>query len=664
MNSIWFQNQNTVKERSNFMDFLHKLTRRKFISADTVESTQLARCLNTFDLTALGIGSTLGAGIYVVAGQVAKQTAGPSVVLSFLIAALASILAGLCYAEFGARVPRTGSAYVYSYVTIGELMAFVIGWNLILEYVIGTASVARAWSSYFDSLVHNSIQNFFKENMPMSVGGLSPYPDFFALAITLFLTVILAVGVKESTRFNNIFTGVNILVVAYVIICGSFKADTANWNIDPKKETGYNSTAIGTGGFMPFGFSGMFSGAATCFYAFVGFDAIATTGEEVMNPQKAIPISIVISLLACFAAYSGISIVITLMCPYFLLDGDAPLPAVFDRVGWNVARYIIAVGAICGLSTSLLGAMFPLPRVIYAISSDGLMFKALAKVSEKFKTPLLATAISGVFAGVMAMLFDLQELVDMMSIGTLLAYTLVAVSVLVLRYKVHNIGETTQSYSQYSQLPTDETDSNLGKKRSDRQKLLPETPSMLSTVFNFRNKDPTAVTEKVAAYCVAIFCFFSIGFAVFLRFIEDQLSAGDGGAIAGAVIFTLIMVVLLVSLVCQPQNKSKLSFKVPWLPFLPGISIFVNIFLMMRLPEATWIRFAVWMVIGFLIYFLYGIRHSVEGLPHPATAENVHVFSVNGHAKFDEKQLAVNVNVVGGHVASTSREGEDSSHPA
>ncbi|XP_060564997.1 cationic amino acid transporter 2-like isoform X2 [Ruditapes philippinarum] len=607
------------------MRILQKLTRKKFIAADSVHQTKLARCLNTLDLTALGIGSTLGAGIYVVAGQVAKQTSGPSVFVSFLIAALASILAGLCYAEFGARVPKTGSAYVYSYVTIGELMAFVIGWNLILEYVIGTASVARAWSSYFDSLVNNTIQTYFRDNVPMDISGLSPYPDFFAFGITLFLSMILAVGVKESSRFNNLFTAVNLLVVTYIVVCGAFKADVDNWHINPDEVVGLNSTDIGDGGFLPFGFSGMLSGAATCFYAFVGFDAIATTGEEVKNPQKAIPISIVVSLFACFFAYSGISIVITLMCPYYLLDGNAPLPAVFDRVGWHVARYIIAVGAVCGLSTSLLGAMFPLPRVIYAIASDGLIFKFLATVSERFKTPLIATILSGVLAGVMAMLFDLKELVDMMSIGTLLAYTLVAVSVLLLRYRVHNIGEIDESKGSYTQVPQSDLDQDDGQLEGldDRNKLLHNSDddelSVISTAFNFRNIDPSSVTERTSAYAVTIFSFLAVGFSIFLKFAEDDISAGKAWAIVLTVIISLAMLILLISLSCQPQNKSEVAFKVPWLPFLPGISIFVNIFLMLRLPEATWIRFAVWMAIGLAIYFLYGYSHSNQGLRKSVT---------------------------------------------
>lgn len=633
------------------MEFLRKLSRKKFISADSVQNTQLARCLNTFDLTALGIGSTLGAGIYVVAGQVAKQTSGPAVCISFLIAAVASVLAGLCYAEFGARVPKTGSAYVYSYVTIGELMAFVIGWNLILEYVIGTASVARAWSSYFDSLVNNTIQTYFRDKAPMNVSGLSPYPDFFALGITLLLALILAVGVKESSRFNNLFTGVNLLVVTYIVICGSFKADADNWKIDPNQVIGMNSTDIGEGGFLPFGFSGMISGAATCFYAFVGFDAIATTGEEVKNPQKAIPISIVISLLACFLAYSGISIVITLMCPYYLLDGNAPLPAVFDRVGWPVAKYIIAVGAICGLSTSLLGAMFPLPRVIYAIASDGLIFRFLASVNMRYKTPLIATLLSGILAGIMAMLFDLKELVDMMSIGTLLAYTLVAVSVLLLRYRVKNIGETDEKYSAYDKLSQEDRDEaqNLLQNPGDKERLINQEPnqSIIRTMFNFRNANPSRVTEKIADYAVTIFSFLAVGFSVFLKFCETDVADGEAWAIVITVLFSLSMLLLLISLACQPQNKAKLSFKVPWLPFVPGISIFVNIFLMLRLPEATWIRFAVWMLVGFLIYFSYGFRNSSADPNHEDIS--MHALALKPDTDidelFDDSDIEVNVYI-------------------
>ncbi|GFS18000.1 cationic amino acid transporter 2-like [Elysia marginata] len=213
-------------------EFCRKLVRKKVLSQSDLERSSLDRCLSVLDLIFLGVGCTLGAGMYVVIGQVARDIAGPSVTISFLVAAITSAMAGLCYAEFASRIPRSGSAYVYSYVTVGELMAFIIGWNLILEYVIGTASVARAWSSYFDNMIGNHISSFFQNSMPIHVSWLSEYPDFLALFITLLLTVLLILGVKESARFNNIFTSINLLVIVYIMLCGLFKLEPQNWNLE------------------------------------------------------------------------------------------------------------------------------------------------------------------------------------------------------------------------------------------------------------------------------------------------------------------------------------------------------------------------------------------------------------------------------------------------
>uniref|UniRef100_H2ZMR8 Cationic amino acid transporter C-terminal domain-containing protein n=1 Tax=Ciona savignyi TaxID=51511 RepID=H2ZMR8_CIOSA len=384
------------------------LSRLKTVDEETMGESKLARVLTVFDLTALGVGATLGAGVYILTGSVAKDTTGPSVVISFLIAALTSILSGLCYAEFGARVPKAGSGYVYSYVTVGECCAFVIGWNLILSYVIGAASVARAWTGNFDALIGNKIKTHMLSCCSMDVPGNYP---------TIFISALIAFGVKEFALVNKVFTVLNIGVILFGMVT----------------QTTIDMTPYGTGGFMPFGFGGLISGTATCFYAFVGFDCIATTGEEAINPQKSIPLGIVLSLAVCCIAYLAISATLTLMRPYFLLDTLAPLPVAFEEVGMSWASYPVAVGAICALSTSLLGAMFPMPRIIYAMAIDGLLFEFLANVHKKTKTPLVATFLSGTLAGIMAVFFDLKELVDLMSIGTLAAYTLVATSVLLLR---------------------------------------------------------------------------------------------------------------------------------------------------------------------------------------------------------------------------------------
>ncbi|GAB6019029.1 hypothetical protein CHUAL_000658 [Chamberlinius hualienensis] len=577
--------------------FFERLSRRKYFSTETLADSNLKRCLTVIDLTALGVGSTLGLGIYVLAGQVAKDDAGPAVVVSFFIAAVASAIAGICYAEFGSRVPRAGSAYVYSYVTVGEFVGFVIGWNLILEYVIGAASVARGYSGYFDSLIGGRMSDAFRNAMPIYAKGIADYPDFFAFGMTLGLAFVLALGVKESTKVNNVLTVVNLTVVAYVIICGAFKSDTYNWKI-PESEIPFGVDA-GKGGFFPYGISGVMAGAATCFYGFVGFDAIATTGEEAKNPQRDIPVAIVISLLIIFFAYCGISIVITLMVPYYMQDGQAPIPVAFDKVGWPVAKWIVSIGALFGLSTSLLGAMFPLPRVLYAMSNDGLIFRWLSKISPTFKTPFIATIIAGAFAAVMALIFDVDALVDMMSIGTLLAYTLVAASVLILRYRPNEMKAINE----------DGNNTELRDGDSEQE----EKSSFFRQLFNLdKNTKPSLLSSSIATWTTLVMAIFEVGFNCFLIFAADSLSNKDAWSITCIIVFGVAVVLCMVIIGLQPSNNSKVAFMVPWVPVIPSLSILVNTQLMLKLSIATWVRFAIWLAVGLLIYFLYGMWNSTE----------------------------------------------------
>nr|XP_019571452.1 PREDICTED: cationic amino acid transporter 3-like [Rhinolophus sinicus] len=594
--------------------FGQKLVRRRPLETRGGESC-LARCLSTMDLVALGVGSTLGAGVYILAGAVAKDKAGPAIVICFLVAALTCVLSGLCYAEFGAQAPGSGSSYLYSYATVGQLCAFITGWTLILSYVIGSASVARAWSSAIDSMTGNHISRVLLGSFSLHVPNLAQYPDFLSLGLVLLLTGLLVLGASESALVTKVFTGLNLLVLSFVFLSGIIKGDVRHWQLTQQDyelaKSGSNDTdslgPLGSGRFVPFGFDGVLRGAATCFYAFVGFDCIATAGEEARNPQRSIPLGIVISLFICFVAYFGVSAALTLMVPYYQIHSDSPLPQAFLYVGWTPARYIVAAGTLCALSSSLLGAMFPMPRVIYAMAEDGLLFRGLARVHVRTRTPIIATIVSGTLAAFMALLFELSDLVDLMSIGTLLAYSLVAFSVLVLRYQPdQDLRKNEKTELEITEVKPEPEASSLA---SVPEAGNAKTPKSLCSPIN---TIPTRKSGQTVYGCAILLVLLLTILCLILAQWPSHLFSGDPLCTTSAGLLLLLIFGITFVIWRQPQNPTPLNFKVPALPVLPLMSIFVNMYLMMQMTPRTWAQFGLWMVIGFAIYFGYGIWHSVE----------------------------------------------------
>lgn len=353
-------------------------------------------------------------------------------------------------------------------------------------------------------------------------------------------------------------------------------ANVDNWRIPAANVPDW----AGTGGFMPYGIAGVMAGAAKCFFGFVGFDCIATTGEEAINPKRNIPLAIVISLIIIFLAYFGVSTVLTMMLPYYLQDPDAPFPKAFDEVEWYTIKWIVTIGAVFALCTSLLGAMFPLPRILYAMGKDGILFKRLSNVHPYTQTPLLATIVSGIFASIMALLFNLDQLVDMMSIGTLLAYTIVAICVLVLRYQ----------------------DEQMTKVISIK------APNIFRQLFCNKYPEPNTMTSAITKFGIVIFAIFCIVWCIFMKVLEIQAT---GGIVALSVV-GLVLILICVSIGLQPVSTIELTFKVPLVPFVPCLSVFVNLYLMFQLDLFTWVRFLIWIAIGYIIYFAYGIRNSSQ----------------------------------------------------
>ncbi|MFF8321588.1 amino acid permease [Streptomyces bobili] len=464
----------------------------------------LKKSLSALDLTVFGVGVIIGTGIFVLTGTVARNNAGPAVALAFVAAGVVCALAALCYAEFASTVPVAGSAYTFSYASLGELPAWTIGWDLVLEFALGTAVVAVGWSGYVASLMDNA-----GWHLPEALSGRDGADgfgfDILAAALVLVLTAILVLGTKLSARVTSVVVAIKVTVVLVVIIAGLFFINGDNYDpFIPKAQDVPAGDSLQSPliqlmfGWAPsnFGVMGIFTAASVVFFAFIGFDVVATAAEETKNPQRDMPRGILGSLMICTALYVAVSIVVTGMQHYTELSITAPLADAFKATGHPWFAGFISFGAAVGLTTVCMILLLGQTRVFFAMSRDGLLPRFFSHVHPRFKTPHRPTILLGVLIAILAGFTPLSELAELVNIGTLFAFVVVAIGVIVLR-----------------------------KSRPDLHR----------------------------------------------------------------------------------------AFRTPWVPVLPILSVLASLWLMLNLPAETWLRFAVWMAVGFAVYFLYGRSHSRLG---------------------------------------------------
>ena len=471
----------------------------------------LKKSLSALDLTVFGVGVIIGTGIFVLTGTVAKNNAGPAVALAFVVAGVVCALAALCYAEFASTVPVAGSAYTFAYASLGEMPAWIIGWDLVLEFALGTAVVAVGWSGYIASLLDNA-----GWHLPEALSGRDGAHgfgfDILAAALVLVLTGILVLGTKLSARVTSIVVAIKVTVVLVVIIAGAFFINGDNYDpFIPKAQDVPAGNSLQSPliqlmfGWAPskFGVRGIVTAASVVFFAFIGFDVVATAAEETKFPQRDMPRGILGSLLICTVLYVAVSLVVTGMQHYTKLSVSAPLADAFKATGHPWFAGFISFGAAVGLTTVCMILLLGQTRVFFAMSRDGLLPRFVSHVHPRFRTPHRPTILLGVIIAIVAGFTPLSELAELVNIGTLFAFVVVAIGVILLR------------------------------------RSRPDLPR---------------------------------------------------------------------------------AFRTPWVPFIPILSVLASLWLMLNLPAETWLRFGIWMVLGFLVYFLYGRSHSRLGREQEATA--------------------------------------------
>uniref|UniRef100_A0A8C7ATR8 Cationic amino acid transporter C-terminal domain-containing protein n=1 Tax=Neovison vison TaxID=452646 RepID=A0A8C7ATR8_NEOVI len=565
--------------------FGQKLVSRRPLEKEVYEF-ETDKKLRTLDLVALGVGNTVGVGMYFLANEVARNQAGPSIVICFLVAGLTSLLAGLCYAEFSARIPHSGSAYLYSYITLGELWAFISGWNFILSLAADSFIVVQAWILTFDIFIGHQISETQQETISQYV------PQVIAENLRYFFVIFLVLFMElQSTSWSGfiiifkVFTLVKVLVLSFFIISGFIKGDLHNWKLTEEdyilaELNGTSSLGpLGSGGSVPFGFEGILRGSATCFYAFTGFGIIVTRVKKSHNPQHSIPMGIVISQLFCLLLYFGVSVALTLMVPYYQLQPGSTLPEAFLHIGWFPAYYVVAFAIFFSiLVNTYLGFIFRIHQMIRMMAEDNILFPFLARIHTGTYARIISTVIFGSIATIMVFFFGLTDLLDFSSFEALISYSLVALCFLIIRYqperrKEENQPEVQEENGEIETKVQEENEENETEKLTLRRLFFPGSPI------------PTPLSGLIVYVFSSLLVLLLILLCLVLAHWPSLLSGNP---------VPITMVVLLLVLITgitgviwrQPQSSTRLQFKVPAVPLLPLLSIFVNVCLMTQMSAA------------------------------------------------------------------------------
>lgn len=536
----WGNYVQALKETpSRFMDRV--LTR----SLDTTElqeikarsQHEMKKNLSWWDLIWFGIGAVIGAGIFVLTGIQAKEVAGPAVVLSYVVSGVSAMLSVFCYTEFAVEIPVAGGSFAYLRVELGDFMAFIAAGNILLEYVIGGAAVARSWTSYFATLCNHHPDDFriVVHSWPEDYGHLDP----IAVGIVAIICILAVLSTKGSSRFNYIASIVHVVVILFIIIAGFSKADTKNYR-----------------DFSPFGIRGIFKSSAVLFFAYVGFDAVSTLAEETKNPARDIPIGLVGSMVITTTAYCLLAVALCLMQPYAQIDKDAPFSVAFEAAGMSWAKYVVAAGALKGMTTVLLVGAVGQARYLTHIARTHMMPPWLAQVHPKTGTPVNATIVMLTATAIIGFFTKLDILADLLSISTLFIFMLVALALIVRRYYVS--GETSTA---------------------NRYKLIACIATILGSSIATATYWGLSDNNDWIAYVITVPLWFlgTLGLWLFV-----------------------------------PQARNPKLWGVPLVPWLPSLSIAINIFLLGSIDGASFIRFGIWTVVLLVYYFLFGLHATYD----------------------------------------------------